>query len=75
MRVLVIRHDHLSWLGAMEERFVDRGFEVVTHLVVPAGRFATPDVTTDFPDPTGFDAIVPMQASALTRGPPNRRLG
>jgi GMP synthase-like glutamine amidotransferase len=62
MRVLVIQHDHVSPPGAIGERFAERGYDVVEHVVVDADRFHTPDVAADFPDPTAFEAIVPMGA-------------
>lgn len=62
MRVLVIEHDHVSPIGPVGERFADHGYDVVNHLVVPAERFADPGVTSQFPDFTAFDAIVPMGA-------------
>lgn len=60
MRILIIEHDHLSPPGPVAERFVERGYEVVEHLVVPGDRYYSPDVSTEFPDPRDFDAIVPM---------------
>lgn len=60
MRILIIEHDHLSPPGHVAERFIDRGYDVVEHLVVPGDRYYSPDVTTEFPDPLDFDAIVPM---------------
>ena len=60
MRILIIEHDHLSPPGHVAERFVDRGYDVIEHLVVPGDRYYSPDVTTEFPDPLAFDAIVPM---------------
>ena len=62
MRVLVIQHDHLSPIGPVGERFADRGYDVVEHLVVPADHFEAPGVRTQFPDFTTFDAVVPMGA-------------
>jgi GMP synthase-like glutamine amidotransferase len=62
MRVLVIEHDHASPIGPVGERFTDRGYDVVRHAVVAAEHFERPGVTTDFPDFTGFDAVVPMGA-------------
>jgi GMP synthase-like glutamine amidotransferase len=62
VRVLVIQHDHISPPGAVGERFADRGFDLILHPVVPAEHFLSPNVATEFPDPTGFDAIVPMGA-------------
>ena len=62
MKLLVIQHDHASPLGHVAERFVDRGFDLTMHTVVPQDSFATPGVVTDFPDFTDFDAVVPMGA-------------
>ena len=62
MRLLVIEHDHVSALGHMSERFEARGWEITRHRVVDAASFATPGVTTDFPDLTGFGAVVVMGA-------------
>jgi GMP synthase-like glutamine amidotransferase len=62
MRVLFIQHDHTSPPGLVGERFSDRGYGIEEFLVVPANRFLDPGVTVDFPDPTGFDALVPMGA-------------
>ncbi|WP_243060129.1 type 1 glutamine amidotransferase [Nocardioides sp. SR21] len=62
MRVLVIQHDHSSPIGPVGERFNDHGYDVVTHAVVAEEHFESPGVTTDFPDFTSFDAVVPMGA-------------
>ena len=61
-QVLVVEHDHVSPPGALGEAFVDRGLDVAEHRVVAADRFLTPDVTTDFPDPLDYDALVVMGA-------------
>ena len=62
MRLLVVQHDHTSPLGPIEERFVERGYEPVHHLVVDEASYRSPGVVTDFPDFTSFDAVVPMGA-------------
>jgi GMP synthase-like glutamine amidotransferase len=62
MRALVIQHDHITSPGAVGERLVDRGYDLVKHQVVQADRFGAPDVETEFPQPTDFDVIVPMGA-------------
>ena len=62
MRVLVIQHDHTSPIGPIGERFAEHGYDVEEHLVVGAERFTSPGVTTDFPDVTEYDAVVPMGA-------------
>jgi GMP synthase-like glutamine amidotransferase len=62
MRALVIQHDHICLPGAVGERLTDRGYDLVLHQVVEADRFDTPNVDTDFPAPTDFDAIVALGA-------------
>jgi GMP synthase-like glutamine amidotransferase len=62
MRVLFVEHDHVSPPGPVAERFADHGFDVAELLVVPGERFHDPNVDMTFPDPTDYDAIVPMGA-------------
>ena len=62
MRVLLIQHDHICTPGYVGERLTDRGLDLVLHQVVREDRFRSPDVEIEFPDPTDFDAIVPMGA-------------
>lgn len=62
MRALFVQQDHVSPLGPVGSAFADRGFSVHELLVVPADRFHSPSVTVRFPDPTRYDAIVPMGA-------------
>lgn len=62
MQLLVIEHDHASPLGPVAERFVDRGFDLTIHRVVPEAAYLAPGVQTEFPDFTQFDAVVPMGA-------------
>ena len=61
-RALVIQHDHVSPPGPVGERFAERGYEVVPHTVVEKHSFASPGVSTDFPDFTEFDVVVAMGA-------------
>ncbi len=63
MRALFIEHDHCSPAGAVGERLRQRGYDVIEFVVVPGSRYASPGVTADFPDPGGFDVIVPLGAS------------
>jgi GMP synthase-like glutamine amidotransferase len=62
MRVLFVQQDHVSPVGPVGEAFAERGYDVETFNVVPPERFQTPGVTVAFPEPTGYDAIVPMGA-------------
>lgn len=62
MRALFIKQDHASPSGLVGEAFTDLGYDVSEFTVVPAGRYHSPDVTVTFPDPAGYDAIVPFGA-------------
>jgi GMP synthase-like glutamine amidotransferase len=62
VRLLVIAHDHVSPTGPVGERFVEHGYDVDTHLVVDEAHHHAPTVTTAFPDPTAYDAVVAMGA-------------
>jgi GMP synthase-like glutamine amidotransferase len=62
VRVLVIQHDHICTPGYVGERLTDRGLDLILHQVVREDRFLSPNVEIEFPDPTDFDAIVPMGA-------------
>jgi GMP synthase-like glutamine amidotransferase len=62
VRVLLIQHDHICTPGYVGERLTDRGLDLILHQVVREDRFLSPDVEIEFPDPTDFDAIVPMGA-------------
>ena len=62
VRALLIQHDHICTPGFVGERLTDRGLDLVLHQVVREDRFLSPNVEIEFPDPTDFDAIVPMGA-------------
>jgi GMP synthase-like glutamine amidotransferase len=62
MRVLFVQQDHVSPPGPVGEAFADRGHQVDEFLVVPSQHFDRPAVRVSFPDPTRYDAIVPMGA-------------
>lgn len=62
MRVLFVQQDHVSPTGPVGDAFADRGYQVHELLVVPEEHFHEPSVSASFPDPTEFDAIVPMGA-------------
>lgn len=62
MRVLFMRHDPVSPPGLIGEAFAANGFDVESEVIVTEDRYATPNVDFDFPDPTRYDALVPMGA-------------
>jgi GMP synthase-like glutamine amidotransferase len=48
--------------GALGEAFSESGFDIDTFEVVPAERIDHPAGEVTFPDPTGYDVIVPLGA-------------
>lgn len=62
MRALVIQHDHVSPPGPIGDRLEERLVDMVLHQVVPEEHFHSPGVSTEFPDVTGFDLVIPMGA-------------
>ena len=62
MRALIIEHDHCSPPGPVAERLAEHGYEITEFLVVPARRFAEPDIAVEFPDLSAYDVVVPMGA-------------
>lgn len=61
-RVLFIVNEHLATEALLGEAFTESGFDVDTFEVVPAERIDNPAVEVTFPDPTGYDVIVPLGA-------------
>ncbi|MCY9784254.1 type 1 glutamine amidotransferase [Nocardiopsis sp. EMB25] len=60
MRALIVVHEHITEPGQVGERLAERGYEPTVLRVVPEERFDSPDVAFDFPDPRGWDVVVPM---------------
>lgn len=60
MRVLFIQHDHASPAGPIAERFESRGYTASYLPVVPAEKFATPNVPISLPPVGEYDIVVPM---------------
>lgn len=60
-RLLVIGHDYLA-AGGIEERFVQRGYDVDRVQVVPPERSEDPGVDVDLPDPRDYDAVLVLGA-------------
>jgi GMP synthase-like glutamine amidotransferase len=61
-KVLFIYNEHLATEALLGEAFTDCGFDVDTFEVVPAERVDSPAGDVIFPDPTGYDVIVPLGA-------------
>jgi GMP synthase-like glutamine amidotransferase len=62
VRALFVKQDHYSPNGLIGDAFDALGYDITELVVVPADRFHAPDVTVSFPDPSGYDAIVPFGA-------------
>jgi GMP synthase-like glutamine amidotransferase len=61
-KVLFICNEHLATEALLGEAFAEEGFDVDTFEVVPPERVNDPAVDVIFPDPTGYDVIVPLGA-------------
>ena len=59
MRALRVHHDHLSSGDLVAEHLRLRGWEVEERVVVPPDRFGSPGIGHRFPDPAGYDLLVP----------------
>ncbi|MGV0852846.1 type 1 glutamine amidotransferase [Mycolicibacterium phlei] len=63
-KVLFLYNEHLATEALLGEAFVDEGFDVDTLTVVPAEHRDSPAASqVTFPDPTGYDVIVPLGAT------------
>ncbi|MCV7280965.1 type 1 glutamine amidotransferase [Mycolicibacterium flavescens] len=61
-KVLFIYNDHVATEALLGEAFLAHGFDVDTFEVVPAARGTHAAGDVEFPDPTGYDVIVPLGA-------------
>ncbi|WP_197374687.1 type 1 glutamine amidotransferase [Mycolicibacterium baixiangningiae] len=61
-RVLFLHNDTTATEGLLGEAFSDAGFDIDTFTVVPEEREGDPAFDVVFPDPTGYDVIVPLGA-------------
>ena len=59
-RVLFIHNDPSAPEALLGEVFAESGFDIATFEVVPAERADDPVLEVTFPDPTGYDVIVPL---------------
>ncbi len=58
--VLFLQHDHVSPPGPLAERFVDHGYDIETHQIVPGDRFDDPGVASNLPELVRYDVVVPL---------------
>jgi len=61
-KVLFIYNEHLATEGLLGDAFTENGYDVDTFEVVPAERIDNPAGDVTFPDPAGYDVIVPLGA-------------
>jgi GMP synthase-like glutamine amidotransferase len=61
-KVLFIYNEHLATEALLGDAFAESGFEVETFEVVPAESVDNPVRDVTFPDPAGYDVIVPLGA-------------
>ncbi|MGV0814670.1 type 1 glutamine amidotransferase [Mycolicibacterium boenickei] len=61
-RVLFVRNDHTATEAMLGDVFSECGFDVDTFDVVPPERADDPAGDVVFPDPTGYEVIVPLGA-------------
>ena len=62
MKALVIQHDHMTPVGLVGERLIERGFELDEILVVPESSYHQPNIAREFPDFRDYDLLVPLGA-------------
>lgn len=60
--VLFLHNEHMATEGLLGEAFADAGFDIETFTVVPPELVDTPAHDVVFPDPAGYDVIVPLGA-------------
>jgi GMP synthase-like glutamine amidotransferase len=61
-KVLFIYNEHLATEALLGDAFTECGFDVDTFEVVPAHLIDSPAGDVTFPDPAGYDVIVPLGA-------------
>jgi GMP synthase-like glutamine amidotransferase len=59
VRALCVHHDHVTSGDLVAGHLRSRGWRVEERVVVPPERFGSPGVDHRFPDPTGYDLLVP----------------
>lgn len=62
-KVLFLRNEHLATEALLGDAFSEHGFDVEAFDVVPAERAHAPAGEVAFPDPAGYDVIVPLGAT------------
>lgn len=61
-KVLFLRNEHIATEALLGDAFTDHGFDIETFEVVAPERAGHPAGHVRFPDPAGYDVIVPLGA-------------
>lgn len=61
-KALFLVNDPVATGALLSQAFADNGFDVETFEVVPWSRVDDPAIDVTFPDPAGYDVIVPLGA-------------
>lgn len=61
-KVLFLYNERLATEGSLGDAFAEQGFDIDTFEVVPAERIDSPPGDVSFPDPAGYDVLVPLGA-------------
>ncbi|MBB2992577.1 GMP synthase-like glutamine amidotransferase [Mycolicibacterium iranicum] len=62
-KVLFLLNEYIATQALLGDAFAEQGFDVDTFAVVPAAKAGNPAGPVDFPDPAGYDVIVPLGAT------------
>ncbi|GJF11451.1 glutamine amidotransferase [Mycolicibacterium cyprinidarum] len=62
-KVLFLRNEPMATEALLADAFADHGFAIETFEVVPPERIENPAGEVRFPDPAGYDVIVPLGAT------------
>ena len=61
-KLLFLYNEHLATEALLGEAFAEQGFDIEVFEVVPPQRIDDPALDVTFPDPTGYDVVVPLGA-------------
>ena len=68
-KVLFLLNEHSATEALLGDAFAENGFDIDTFVVVPAEKAHDPAGDVTFPDPLGYDVIVPLGATWAVYNP------
>ncbi|WP_349268551.1 glutamine amidotransferase [Mycolicibacterium parafortuitum] len=68
-KVLFLLNEHSATEALLGDAFAENGFDIDTFVVVPAEKAHDPAGDVTFPDPLGYDIIVPLGATWAVYNP------